>query len=190
MQTFFVIIFSIYLFLEREDIKKFIVKFFKLDEKKFVLTYDKIETQLGAWVRGQLILCFAVGILTYIFLTIFQVPYALPLALLSGILEIIPVIGPVLTGVILTIIGLTISPTVGIICLVISIAVQQIENNFLVPFVMRKAVGLSPVITIMALLIGQQLMGVLGAIISVPIAAVLSVLVGVYLDARDIDTKI
>lgn len=184
LQTFFVIIFSIYLFLEREEIKAFIVKFFNLNEKQFINTYDKIETQLGAWVRGQLALCFVVGFLTYILLTIFQIEFALPLAILAGILEIVPVIGPILTGVIMTLVGLTVSPTVGLICLAISILVQQVENNFLVPFVMRKAVGLSPVITITSLMIGQQLMGILGAIVSVPVAAVISVLVNVYLDNR------
>lgn len=180
----FLIIFSIYLFLEREDIKAFIVRFFDLNPSKFGHIYDRIEIQLGAWVRGQLTLALAVGLATYIGLILLDVKYAIPLAILAGILEIVPIVGPLVTGAIVTLVGLSISPITGVFCLLLSIAVQQLENNFLVPVIMKRAVGLSPVVTIISLLIGQELFGILGAIISVPFSAMISVLISAYMEER------
>ena len=180
----FIIIFSIYLFLDRELIISFIIKLFRLERDNFFKVYNKVESQLGAWVRGQIFLCFAVGLTTYIGLTLLDIKYALPLGILAGILEIVPIIGPVITGIILTLVGLSISPVSGVLCLILSIAIQQLENNFLVPVVMKRAVGISPVLTIISLLIGQELFGLLGAVISVPAAAMFSVIISNYLDTR------
>lgn len=185
LSTLFVIVFSIYLYLEREVIKAYIIRAFQFKEAKFYAIYDRVETQLGAWVRGQLILGIVVGLATYIGLALMGVSYALPLAILAGILEIIPVIGPIITGFILTVIGLAISPVIGILSLALSIAIQQLENNFLVPVIMKRAVGLSPVVTMISILIGQELFGILGAIVAVPTAAMLTVIVNTYLDDRD-----
>lgn len=185
LSTLFILVFSIYLYLERNDIKKYIVRAFRLNSDKFNTIYDQVESQLGAWVRGQLLLALSVGLATYIGLLILDVKYALPLGILAGILEIVPVIGPIITGVILTLIGLSISPLVGALSLVLSILIQQLENNLLVPVIMKRAVGLSPVVTIISILVGQELFGILGAIIAVPSAAMLTVIINTYLDDRD-----
>jgi predicted PurR-regulated permease PerM len=185
IQAVFILVFSIYLYLERESIKDYLVRLFKLKRKKFDKIYNRVEIQLGAWVRGQLILGLVVGIFTYIGLVILGIKYALPLAIIAGILEIIPIIGPIITGIILTIVGLSISPLTGFFALILSIAIQQLENNLLVPYIMKKAVGLSPVLTIISILIGQELFGILGAIMAVPTAATLAVILNTYLDHRD-----
>lgn len=181
----FIIIFSVYLFLERNAILKFIVRIFSVNHDNFNKLYNQIESQLGSWVRGQILLCFAVGFFTYIGLFVLGIKYALPLAILAGILEIIPIIGPLLTGLIITLVGLSSSISSGFLALLLSIAVQQLENHFLVPFVMKKTVGISPVVTIISLLIGQELFGILGAITAVPAAATLSVIINYYLESRD-----
>jgi predicted PurR-regulated permease PerM len=105
------------------------------------------------------------------------VPYALALAVISGILEIVPTLGPILAGAIATIFALTIDPIKAIFVIILYVIVQQLENNFVVPKVMQKAVGLSPVIIIFAVLIGARLLGLVGAILAVPIAASISVIV-------------
>jgi predicted PurR-regulated permease PerM len=188
--SLFVLFFAIYLFLEQDELKTFIIRVFKLDEKKFTMRYDAVESQLGAWVRGQLLLCFSVGLATYIGLLILGVQYALPLAILAGLLEIVPIIGPIVTGVIVSLVGLTISPLIGVLCVGLSVIVQQLENNFLVPVIMKRAVGLSPVLTIVSILVGQELFGIVGAIIAVPSAAMIAVLVDAYLNERDDKSKL
>lgn len=179
-----VIIVSIYLFLDREKILDYIIYAFKFDRKNFYHAYSKIETQLGAWVRGQLFLGFIVGFFTWLGLVILDIRFAVPLGVLAGILEVVPIIGPIITGVILTVIGFSIDPVKGLLSLGLSILIQQLENHILVPNVMKKAVGLSPVITIISILIGSKLLGILGAIIAVPLAAMIAVLVETYLENR------
>jgi predicted PurR-regulated permease PerM len=181
-----VIIIAIYLYLDRELILDFFVKVFKLKREKFLKNYESIEVQLGAWVRGQLMLGFIVGSMTWIGLTILDVKFVLPLAVLAGIFEIIPIIGPVISAVPITLIGFTSGVPTGLLCLGLCIIVQQVENNLLVPGIMKKAVGLSPVVTLVSIVIGKVLFGLLGSIIAVPVAAILYVLLNIYLEEREI----
>lgn len=183
--TLFITIFSIYLFLERNEFKAFLIRLFEFDEAKFNVAYETIESQLGAWVRGQLFLGFSVGILTYIGLVVLNIPYALPLSILAGVLEIVPIIGPMITAVIVTLVGLSVSPLVGLFGFILGVIIQQLENNFLVPVIMKRAVGMSPVVTIIALLVGQELLGLLGAFIAIPFTAMVVVILTTYLDSRD-----
>jgi predicted PurR-regulated permease PerM len=180
-----VIIISIYLLLDRENILNFIIKAFRLDKMKFLKTYEKIESQLGAWIRGQLFLGLIVGVTTWIGLTILGIKFALPLAVLAGMLEIVPIIGPILTAIPIAIIGFSMSPVKGLLSLGLSTLIQQVEGHFLVPGVMKRAVGLSPVVTLISLLIGSRLLGLVGSIIAVPLAAMFSVLIQSYLETRD-----
>jgi predicted PurR-regulated permease PerM len=110
-------------------------------------------------------------------LIIIGVPYALTLALISGLLDLIPTIGPIIAGVIAALVALSVSPIQAVFVIVMYIIVQQIENTLLVPNIMKKAVGLSPVVILMAVLVGAKLLGLIGALLAVPLAAVLSVLV-------------
>ncbi len=180
------IIISIYLFLDRDKILRFFIAVFKLDEDKFFSAYDKIETQLGAWVRGQLLLGFIVGLATWVGLTILRVKFALPLAVLAGIFEIIPIIGPILSAIPVTVFGFSVNPLTGLLSLGLAVLIQQLENHILVPTVMKRAVGLSPVVTLVSILIGSTLLGIAGSIIAVPMAAMISVLLGIYLEEKDI----
>jgi len=128
----------------------------------------RAQDKLGKWLRGQLLLMLFVAVLTYIGLVLLGVEFALVLALLAGLFELIPMVGPILSAIPALIIALSISPTLAVFVLILYIIVQQVENHILVPKVMQKAVGLNPIVIIVAILIGLKLAGVIGAIIAVP----------------------
>lgn len=172
-----VIIISFYLILYSHKLKETIANLFHENVHDYVInTIEQVDDKLGAWLRGQVLLCFSIGIMSWIALTLLGVPYALPLALIAGILEIIPTLGPIISSIPAVIVALTISPTLGLTVALVYIVIQLLENNFLVPKIMERAVGLNPVIVIIAVMIGANLMGVLGALLSIPFVSFLTVL--------------
>lgn len=183
-------VFSFYLLLERDRIKKSIFVFFPgLPREETLKITHQIEKQLGAWVRGELILMFLVGMATWIGLSLLRVQFALPLAVIAGLLEAIAVIGPFLSAVpaVIIVIASGASPLVIIGIVALYILIQQVENYLLVPSLMREVVGLSPLITIISILIGGSLFGVAGAAIAVPAAAAAQVLMIYIRDSRQKD---
>ena len=172
-----VMIVSFYLLLYYDNFKKSIAKLFHRDERSFIeVTVEKINDKLGAWLRGQLVLSFSIGLITYVVLSILGLPYALPLALIAGLLEVIPTLGPTLAAVPAIIVALTVNPPTALAVAVIYIVIQLLENNFLVPKIMQKAVGLNPVIVILGVMIGANLMGVAGALLAIPFISFIIVL--------------
>lgn len=138
----------------------------------------KIRDKLGAWVRGQMLLSLVVGAAVFIGLTILGVRYAALLAILAALLEFIPYLGPVLAALPALLLAFGQGGLWKLIfVLLMYFVIQQLENHLLVPKVMQKAVGLNPVIIIVALLAGAKLAGVLGAVIAIPVATALSVFV-------------
>jgi predicted PurR-regulated permease PerM len=126
------------------------------------------QSRLAAWFWGELVLMFAVGLLSYIGFSVIGIKYALPLAVLAGILEAVPNIGPVFTAAVAILIGFGQSPVMGIAALAVSFVVQQSENYILVPYIMRKAVGLNPMITMLSIILGMRMAGPLGALLAIP----------------------
>lgn len=172
-----VFVISFYFMLGRNKIRGEIAAFFPKHSQEKVLTIiSLIENKLGSWFRGQIVLSFSIGFSSWIALTLLGVPFALPLALLAGILEIIPTIGPIISSIPAVIVALSISPVLGITVIVFYIIIQMLENNFLVPKIMEKAVGLNPIVIILGVMIGAKLMGVLGALLSVPFISTLVIL--------------
>lgn len=164
-----VLVFSFYMLLGRGKLESSLGFFFGDARKKEVGDFiSGLEEKLGGWARGQLLLMLIVGVMTYLGLLLLRVPFAIPLALLAGLLEIIPFLGPVIAAIPSLIIGFGINPAMGIGVLIVAFAVQQIENYLLVPKIMEKSVGVSPMVTLIALAIGEKLAGVTGMIISVP----------------------
>lgn len=165
-----IFIISFYLLLYYDEFKKLIAKLFRSEKHNYVLsTLDEVNHKLGAWLRGQLILMFFIGFLSWITLTFLDIPNALPLALLAGILEVVPTLGPILSSIPAIIVALTISPTLAVTVIIIYIILQFIENNLLVPKVMEKVVGLNPVVVILGVLIGANLMGLAGGLLAIPL---------------------
>ncbi len=140
------------------------------DLEKLVL---EIEGQVGSWLRGQSILCTVVGLMTFFGLTLLGVEYAAPLAIMAGFFEILPNLGPIISMVPALIVGFSQSPVTGLGVVALFILVQQLENNLIVPKVMQKVVGLHPLVTMIAILSGAKLLGLLGALMAIPITLVL-----------------
>lgn len=171
-----ILVVSFYLMLDHARIKSSIGDLFPEYRKEVVATLVLIDEKLGAWVRGQIVLCIFIGVLTWIVLTILGVPFALPLAVIAGLLEIIPTLGPIISAVPAVIVTLAVAPSLTIFVIITYFLIQLLENNLLVPKIMQKAVGLNPVIIIIAVIFGSELMGILGALISVPLMSMLVII--------------
>lgn len=170
--TFFVIttlFFGFYLLLEESSIKVFLMKFF--DEKKIQdLSHivEKAETRMSNWFWGEIALMTVVGVFTFIGLNLIGMKYALPLAVLAGLLEVVPNVGPILSAIPAILIGFSVSPFLGFSTAALYFIVQQLENNIIVPVIMKRAVGLNPIVTLIALVIGGKLIGVIGVLLAIP----------------------
>lgn len=175
---FTIFVLTFYFLLEEKGARKFFLSLVPDQERRqrIVDAVEKIGLKMGAWVRGQLLLMLIVGLLDLIGLFIIGVPYALTLGVWAGLTEIIPYVGPILGAIPAVIIAFGESPLKGFLVIGLFAVVQQIEAQFLVPKIMQRAVGLSPVVIILAILIGAKLMGLLGVVLAVPLAAGLAVL--------------
>jgi predicted PurR-regulated permease PerM len=147
-----------------------------------------VAIKVSAWLGGQMLLGLIIGVTTAITYAIMGVPYFFVLAVIAGIGEMIPMVGPLLSAIPAVLVALTVSPALGLGVAVFCLVVQVIENNVLVPKVMGQQVGLSAVTVIIALAIGTELLGFVGALLAVPTAAVVQVLFEeLYLAEKDAD---
>ncbi len=177
IKIFSVFVINFYLILERKRDHKYWRRLFnEKDASTTEKIISRLEYELSGWLWGELTLMVIVGILTYLGLLILGIEYALPLAFLAGVLEIFPNIGPLLSAIPGMIIGLSMSPLMGLGAGAVYFVVQQLENSLIVPRVMQKAIGVHPIITLLALLIGFRLAGVTGAIFSLPTILMIKVL--------------
>ena len=149
----------------------------KAHKDHVVIVANRIKKKIGRWLGGQLLLMLIIFALDFIALSIFRVPYALILALFAGLLEIVPYLGPIISVALASIVGFFISPVTGLIILGILTVIQQLESHVIAPQLMKKVVGLNPVVVILALLIGAKLGGTLGAILAIPLATSAGVLI-------------
>jgi predicted PurR-regulated permease PerM len=140
--------------------------------------------KIGAWLGGQLLLGAIIGASATFGYWVIGVPYFYVLGLVAAIGEMIPVVGPILAAVPAILLGLTVSPQTALIVAAYCWVQQFVENNLLVPRIMERQVGVSPVTVLVALLIGSTLLGLVGAILAVPSAAIVQVMLQEYL-ARD-----
>lgn len=173
--------FSFYFINDENFIKKLLMKFF--DESKALKVaqiFDQTEKRLSTWFWGELILMTIVGVLIFIGLNLIGIRRALPLAVIAGLLEIVPNIGPITSTIPAIIIAASQSYFLILPAIALFFIVQQLENHLIVPLVMKKAVGLHPIVTLMALIIGGKIGGVLGVLLAVPIALFLeTVIIGI-----------
>jgi predicted PurR-regulated permease PerM len=181
-----VLVFTIYILLDFANIRQMFVNLFP-DAKRNEVTniLMKVETKLGGWLRGQLVLMFLVGLTTYFGLVLLGVDYALALAVIAGLLEIVPVIGPIISVIPAAIVAFVMSPLTGLGVLGLYTLIQQLENHLLVPKVMQKAVGFNPLVTIVALMVGAKLLGVIGAILAIPFAILFTEIAKYFLHPKD-----
>lgn len=173
----FLLVITFYLLLERESLETRIASLFIGKEERIKKSIVAIEEKLGSWLRGQLFLSVIVGLLSYIGLFILNIPYALPLSLIAGVLEVVPVIGPIISAIPAIFIAATISPVLAMGVAAMFFVIQQLENHLIVPQVMKRAVGLNPLMVILAIAIGSRLLGFAGALLAVPLAVVVQIIV-------------
>jgi predicted PurR-regulated permease PerM len=180
----FLLVVTFYLLLEKDDVEARAAKLFVGHEQRVKRLLEEIEVKLGGWLRGQVALSVIIGVMVYLGLTLLQVPYALPLAIWAGLLEVVPVIGPIISAIPAILVALAISPVLAGVTTLMYLVVQQLENNVIVPQVMKKAVGLNPLIVILAVAVGGRLLGFGGALLAVPIAVVLQIVVNDLLSEK------
>jgi predicted PurR-regulated permease PerM len=138
---------------------------------------DEISARVGGYVLGNLLTSVIAGLGTFVFLEIVHVPYAVALGVLVAVLDLIPVVGSTIGGVLVTLVALSVSTTVAIASLVFYVVYRLLEDYLLVPRVMDRAVDVPPVLTIVALLIGGALLGIVGAFLAIPAAAAAQLIV-------------
>jgi predicted PurR-regulated permease PerM len=148
--------------------------------------------KVSAWMGGQLLLAAVIGATSAIGLWALGIPFFYVLALLSAVGEMIPVVGPILAAIPAIAVASTVSLEKVLFVVIFFVLQQQLENHILVPKIMSRQVGVSPVTVIVALLIGGSLLGFVGAIIAVPTAAILQVVAAELMapDAKDVPKEI
>ncbi|MCK5096242.1 MAG: AI-2E family transporter [Candidatus Pacebacteria bacterium] len=179
-----VIVFSFYFAVQENGISNFLCIITPNKHEKYVIDlWKRTQKKIGLWMQGQLILGLIVGVLVYLGLALMQVPYAMTLALIAAMFEVIPIFGPVLAAVPAVLFGSIhgiyligfIEPglTAGVIVVLFYVIIQQFENHLIYPLVVRKVIGVPPLLVIIAMVVGAQAAGFLGIILAVPMAAAL-----------------
>jgi len=169
-----ILVFSFYFAVQETGIDDFLRIVTPTKHQRYIIDlWKRSQHKIGRWMQGQLLLGLIVGVLVYLGLTVLGVKYALALAVLAALFELIPVFGPILSAVPAVVIGFVDGGlTLGLLVVALFVIIQQFENHLIYPLVVTKVVGVPPVLVILALIIGAQLAGFLGIILSVPAAAV------------------
>ena len=181
--TFFqlitVLVMTLFLLLDGKAISNFVFQQLSArGERRAHTIAANIYKAVGGYVTGAFSIALLAGLSTFIVLSLLGVPFAVPLALMMGFLDLIPLVGATVAGVLIAIVcAFQDFPTTLIIWSVWFLVYQQVENNVLQPFVYRRTVALAPLLVIVAVLMGASLLGVLGALLAIPVAAALQILV-------------
>ncbi len=167
----FVILFlTFYLLLEKKNFPKYGNEVFgETGKEKMIAIIERLEARLGSWVTAEFFLMSIIGLLSYIGYSILGLSYAVPLAIFAGLLEAVPSIGPTVATALAALVGFTISPLTGVLAIVVGTVIQQLENNIIVPRIMKQTVGFNPLVTILLIAAGAKLGGVVGAILALPV---------------------
>lgn len=180
-----VFLFGLYFSLARRDISKQLEPFMSqthISQIERVLA--KLDLKLGGWARGQILLMVIVGFSNFVGLYALGVPYALPLALLAGVLEAVPNLGPIFAAIPATIVGFSVAPITGVAVIALAFLIQQVESYLFVPKIMQKSAGVNPIVSLLSLIIGFKIAGVVGAVLSIPIVLTAMVFIEEYYPIR------
>lgn len=180
-----IIVISLYWLGSYERVRETIVSYFPAGGRARASDiWSRVEKKLVSWVAAQILLSIAVGLLVWIGALVIGLPFAGILGLISGLLEIIPTLGPIASAVPGVLLALTISWQTAVAAAIMYLIVHQLENHLLAPWLLGRTVRLSPIIVIFALLTGAVLYGILGALLAVPVALVISAFVDSYRDGK------
>lgn len=168
------LIISFYLTIDQSGVEKFLKTVLPINYENYAVDfYLRARKKMGHWLQGQLILMVIVGVATSIGLWLLGVKYSLLLGVLTGLLEIVPIVGPIFSGALAFVVAISQSWTLGLYVLLLFVFIQQAENHILVPQVMRKTVGVNPVVVVVAILAGAEIAGFIGLILAVPVAVII-----------------
>ncbi|MEU9023680.1 AI-2E family transporter [Actinomadura sp. NPDC048394] len=178
-QTVTILILTLYFMSSLPQIKTFFYQLAPRSRRaRVALLGDEILDRIGGYVAGQFTIAFIAGLCSYIFLSILGVKYALALALIVAVTDLVPLIGATIGAVIVCLVAfLTGTTTDLIICVIFYVVYQQVENYLVYPRVMKRTVDVQPAVTIVAALVGAALLGVVGALLAIPTAAAISLLI-------------
>lgn len=168
-----IIVLSFYLAVQEEGVEKFLRIITPIKNEAYVIgLWKRSQKKIGYWMQGQLLLGILVGVLVYLGLTILGIKNALILAVLAAVFEIIPIFGPIIASIPAILFGLMDGGiTSAFLVAGLFIIIQQFENHLIYPLVVKKVVGISPIVVILALIVGAKLAGFLGIILSAPITS-------------------
>ncbi|MBB2915516.1 putative PurR-regulated permease PerM [Streptosporangium becharense] len=173
-----VLVLTLYFLGSLSSLKKMAYLLFPRSRRKRAgLLGDKIIESIGGYVAGNLIISLIAGVTTFFFLSIMEVPYALALSLIVALTDLIPLVGAFIGAAVASLVGFFVSPTVGIVCVVFFTVYQQIENYWIAPAVMKSSVDVPPLATILGALLGGALLGVVGALLGIPLVAAILLIV-------------
>jgi predicted PurR-regulated permease PerM len=173
-----ILILSFYLLVEGERMFEHVTRLFPEGSRGQIASVGRESVRkVGAWLSAQLILAWVMGLFAAGGLWLIGVPYFYVVALVAAVGETIPIVGPIVAGISAVAIALSVSPKIALIVGAYFLVLHQLEANILVPKIMERRVGVSPVTVIVALLIGAELWGLVGAILAIPTAAILTVIV-------------
>lgn len=179
VQLVTVLTMTFFLLLDGERIAGFLLRLRGPErEARYRRVADEIYRSVSGYVAGNLLISLVAGLGTYVVLSILGVPFAVPLAVLMAFLDLIPLVGATLGGIAIAIVTLfNAFPTSTIVWLAYFVVYQQVENNVLQPVVYRRTVDVAPLAVIVAILIGGSLLGILGALVAIPVAAALQIVI-------------
>lgn len=173
-----ILVISFYLVAEQKGMLDFIRSLVPVHHQQFTMNLvRKIQGRMGRWVIGQIILSFCIFAVTFIGLSLLGVKYALVLALLAGFLEVVPYIGSFVSAVPAIFFALIQSPALALATSALFLLIQKTEGYFLVPKIMEKTVGTSPLLVLVSLLVGYKLAGIFGLLLAVPLVSAISLIV-------------
>ncbi len=173
-----ILILTFYLLIEAGTMFDYLVRFVPLGRRGDVVTVARQAVlKVSAWLRAQFILAGVMGTFSALGLWLMDVPYFYVIALVAAVGETIPIVGPVIGGITAVAVAISVSPQLAVMVGAYFLVLHQLEANILVPKIMERSVGVSPVAVLVALLIGGALMGLAGAILAIPTAALLSVII-------------
>ncbi len=175
---FLVLVITFYMVVEDSAMKKIIRSIAPDKYQPYLMQLiSRMQRKIGLWLRGQLILSLIIFTLTFSGLLILKVDYALILALIAGLTEFVPYLGPILAAIPAIFLAFTQAPMLAVFVAILYIIIQWVENNIIVPKLMQKVVGLNPIVSIVVLLIGFKVAGIIGAVLAIPVATAVSVFI-------------
>jgi predicted PurR-regulated permease PerM len=167
------LVLAFYLTLEEKGVEKFFRSLLpKTYENRVISIYEKSANRIGHWFQGRLFLSVIIGLFSWLGFYLLGVKYSGTLALLAAVLDIIPIIGPIFAGLIIFLVALTDSWLLGIWVVLFFVILQQLEGILFTPLIMGKTTGLSPLVVLIALLIGVKIAGLIGFLLAIPLAVI------------------